>query len=64
MSSEQIKDYIQNHDQWLSSKKDAQALISADKNVLHGKVISIINTLQLIGINKIAIASQKTPLPE
>lgn len=58
VSSEQIEDYIQGNNTWVSQKKDIQVLISADRNVLHGKVISIINTLQLMGINKVAIASK------
>ena len=64
VSSEQIEDYIQNNTTWSTHKKDMQVLISADKNVLHGKVISIINTLQLMGIHRVAIASKRNLLPE
>ena len=42
----------------------SRVIISADKNVLHGKVISIINTAKSAGLTKVAIATKredKTP---
>ena len=36
-----------------------QVIISADKNVLHGKVISIINAVKSTGLRKVAIATKK-----
>ena len=36
-----------------------QVVISADKNVLHGKVISIINIVKSTGLRKMAISAQK-----
>ena len=40
--------------------KETQALIFADKNVLHGKVISVINTVKSLGLQKVAIATKKS----
>ena len=36
----------------------AHVIISADKNVLHGKVISVINIMKTIGLKKVAITTQ------
>ncbi len=58
MSLEEIATHIQSHTQQ-NPQTPRQALIAADKNVLHGKVISVINILQSLGINKVSIATQK-----
>lgn len=39
---------------------DTRVIISADKNVLHGKVISVINDMKSVGLKKIAIATKKS----
>ncbi len=39
--------------------KDSQVMISADKNILHGKVISVINAVQLAGFKKVTISTIK-----
>jgi len=53
----QIEEYLQRKQM---PPEAAYALISADKNVLHGQVISIINTLKSMGLKKVAIATKKT----
>ena len=40
---------------------NAQVIISADQNVLHGQVISIINAVKAVGLKKVAIAAKKAP---
>ena len=39
--------------------EEAHAIISADKNVLHGKVITVINAIKSVGLRKVAIATKK-----
>ncbi len=43
----------------IQTKPDAQALISADKDVPHGKVIGIIDTVKSSGVTKFAISIDK-----
>lgn len=52
---EKLKDYIKD-----MNLKETQALISADKNVLHGKVISVINIVKSLGLKKVAITTKKS----
>ena len=52
---ERLKKHIKN-----INPAETQALISADKNVLHGKVISIINIVKSLGVKKVAIAAKKS----
>ena len=40
--------------------EDTHVVISADKNILHGKVISVINIVQSAGLRKVAIATKKS----
>ena len=40
--------------------EETQVVISADKNVLHGKVISVINIVKSAGLRKVAIATKKS----
>ena len=40
--------------------EETQVIISADKNVLHGKVISVINAVKSTGLRKVAIATKKS----
>ena len=64
-----LKDIQKHIERQISSTKpgsgegEHQALISADKNVLHGKVVSVINTLSLLGIKKISIVTKKQKTP-
>ena len=45
----------------ISLKEDsAQVIISADKNVLHGKVIGLIDEIKSLGVNKVAITTKKS----
>ncbi len=39
---------------------ETQVIISADKNILHGKVISVINIVKSAGLRKVAIATKKS----
>ncbi len=48
---ERIKESLKNHIKDMNLK-EVQALISADKNVLHGKVISVINIVKSLGLKK------------
>ena len=43
----------------LSKKPDIQAIISADKEVPHGKVVSIIDLVKTVGVKKFAITIEK-----
>lgn len=43
----------------LAKKPDIQALISADKDVSHGRVISILDTVKSAGITRFAISIEK-----
>lgn len=66
MSLEDIHDHIKKKmstEPPSSPKEGYRALISADKNVLHGKVVSVINTLSLLGIKKISIVTKKQKTP-
>ena len=36
-----------------------QVVIFADQNVLHGKVISVINSIKVLGLKKVAIGARK-----
>ena len=40
--------------------EQTHVVISADKNILHGKVISVINIVQSAGLRKVAIATKKS----
>lgn len=42
-----------------SKNPDIQAVIAADKNVAHGRVISIIDIVKLAGVKKFAISIDK-----
>jgi len=64
ISTADIKKHIENNDIWRDQKKEVQVLIPADKNVLHGKIISVINILQSMGIQKVAIASKRSTTSE
>ena len=44
----------------MRNEPEATVIIEADKNVLHGKVISIMDILKKAGAEKIAIATQPT----
>ncbi len=52
-----MEDHLKNNNM---KPDDTQVVISADKNVLHGKVISIINTVKAVGLTKVAIATKKS----
>ena len=43
------------------NKDTTMAVISADKNVLHGKVISVISSIKSLGLKKVTIAVKKAP---
>ena len=58
VDSEEIEDSLKNLKDLNPDK--TQVLISADKNVLHGKVISIINAVKSTGLKKVAIATKKS----
>ncbi|MYE07704.1 MAG: biopolymer transporter ExbD [Oligoflexia bacterium] len=55
---EQIEDRLKNLKD--INPEETQVLISADKNVLHGKVISVINAVKSTGLRKVAIATKKS----
>ena len=55
---EQIKEQLQNQPD--IKPDETPVIISADQNVLHGKVISIINIVKSLGLKKVAIATKKT----
>ena len=54
---EKMEDHLKNNNM---KPDDTRVIISADKNVLHGKVISIINTVKAVGLTKVAIATKKS----
>ena len=54
---EQIKEQLSENN--IKKPEETQVIISADKNVLHGKLISVINALKSVGVSKVAIATQK-----
>ncbi len=39
--------------------EETHVIISADKNVIHGKVIAVINAIKSVGLRKVAIATKK-----
>ena len=41
--------------------EETHVIISADKNVIHGKVIAVINAIKSVGLKKVAIATKKIP---
>jgi biopolymer transport protein ExbD len=43
----------------VKQKPDTQAIISADKDVAHGKVIGVIDTVKSSGVHKFAISIDK-----
>ena len=53
---EQLKSTLSQED---IKTDDSQVIISADKNVLHGQVISIIDVVKSTGLKKVAIATKK-----
>ncbi len=50
---EEIKTYSQDN---VEKNPELQAIIAADKDVAHGKVITVIDTVKLAGIKKFAIS--------
>ncbi|HEX4923296.1 MAG TPA: biopolymer transporter ExbD [Bdellovibrionales bacterium] len=55
-SEEELKNYSAD---LIKQKPDAQAIISADKDVPHGKVITVIDSVKSGGIHKFAISIDK-----
>lgn len=55
-SQEQIKAYAQEISQ---TSPDTQAIISADKDVSHGQVVSVIDAVKTGGVKKFAITIEK-----
>ena len=56
LEKEQMKEQLKN----LAGDK-THVIISADKNVLHGKVMTVINDIKSLGLRKVAIATKKNP---
>ena len=56
LDQEQLKSALSKED---IDTDTTQVIISADQNVLHGKVISIINEIKSQGLKKVAIAARK-----
>ena len=46
------------------ASENTQVVISADKNILHGTVISVINAVQAGGIKQVAIAADSKKQPQ
>ena len=44
----------------LRNEPEATVIVEADKQVLHGKVVSVMDILKKAGAEKIAIATQPT----
>ena len=55
-SEEEIGQYASN---LMQTKPSTQAVISADKDVAHGKVISVIDTVKTAGVKRFAISIDK-----
>ncbi|HAG92035.1 MAG TPA: biopolymer transporter ExbD [Bdellovibrionales bacterium] len=55
-SKEEVKSFTE---ELVSKSPDAQAIISADKEVSHGTVISVIDTVKSSGVKKFAITIDK-----
>ena len=55
-TDEEISEFAKNA---LVTKPETQAIISADKDVSHGRVITIIDTVKSAGITKFAITIDK-----
>ena len=60
VSATEIEDKLKQH---ISKAEDTHVVISADQNVLHGKVISVINMVKALGLKKVAIATKKSKEP-
>lgn len=60
VSATEIEDKLKQH---TLKSEDTHVVISADKNVLHGKVISVINMVKALGLKKVAIATKKNKEP-
>lgn len=54
---QQIEEQLKKHN---IKTDETRVIISADKNVLHGKVISVINAMKSVGLRKVAIATKKS----
>ena len=54
---EQIKEHLKTQN---IKVENTHAIISADKNVLHGKVIAVINAIKSVGLSKIAITTKRS----